>query len=85
MATFWYRFYGKDPHVAVKEEYLILDFVAMIGSVGGTLGLCIGFSFSNFLGFFTNQITQMIRRMKRVREEEKATDYVTKKEVNELR
>ena len=84
-ADFLYRFYGKEPHVDVKEEYLILDFVAMVGSVGGTLGLCIGFSFSNFFVFFTNQFTQMIRRMKRVREEEKATDYVTKQEVNELR
>ena len=83
-AYFWYNFSGKEPHVDVKEEYLILDFVAMVGSVGGTLGLCIGFSFSNFFGFFTNQFKQMIRRLKRVREEEKATDYVTKQEVNEL-
>ena len=30
----------------VYEEYLIFDIVGMIGSVGGTLGMCIGFSFS---------------------------------------
>ena len=30
----------------VIEEYLIFDMVGMIGSVGGTLGMCIGFSFS---------------------------------------
>ena len=33
--------------VTVHEEYLIFDSVAMIGSIGGTLGLCIGFSFAN--------------------------------------
>ena len=31
--------------VNVKEEYLIYDGVAMISAIGGTLGLCIGFSF----------------------------------------
>ena len=30
----------------VHQEYLIFDFTGMIGSVGGTLGMCIGFSFS---------------------------------------
>ena len=30
----------------VYEEYLIFDIVGMIGSVGGTLGMCIGFSFN---------------------------------------
>ena len=33
----------------VYEEYIICDFINMIGSVGGTLGLFIGFSFSNIL------------------------------------
>ena len=30
----------------VQQEYLIFDLVGMIGSVGGTLGMFIGFSFS---------------------------------------
>ena len=38
--------FKSPPKVAVKEEYLIYDAVAMVGAVGGTLGLCIGFSFS---------------------------------------
>ena len=38
------------PHVVVKEEYLIFDFVSMISAIGGTLGLCIGFSFTDFAG-----------------------------------
>ena len=41
-----YKF-GNPAKVNVLEEYLIYDFITMIGSIGGTLGLCIGFSFSN--------------------------------------
>ena len=36
------------PLVTVKEEYVIYDAVAMISAIGGTMGLCIGFSFSDF-------------------------------------
>ena len=37
----------KHEKVKVYEEYLIYDTVAMIGAVGGTLGMFIGFSFRN--------------------------------------
>ena len=40
--------FPNPPKVIVKEEYLIFDMVSMIGAVGGTLGLCIGFSFMEF-------------------------------------
>ena len=33
--------------MTVKEEYLIYDYVGLISSVGGTLGICVGFSFYN--------------------------------------
>ena len=33
----------------VNEEYLIYDTITMISSVGGTLGMCIGFSFTNII------------------------------------
>ena len=46
IAQFVYKF-GNPAKVNVLEEYLIYDFITMIGSIGGTLGLCIGFSFSN--------------------------------------
>ena len=36
----------------VFEEYLIFDIIGMIGSVGGTLGMCIGFSFTNVITIF---------------------------------
>ena len=35
------------PLMTVKEEYVIYDAVAMISAIGGTMGLCIGFSFSD--------------------------------------
>ena len=36
-----------EPTIAINEEYLIYDFVAMISVIGGTMGLCIGFSFDD--------------------------------------
>ena len=38
-------YFTRPPLVTVKEEYVIYDFVAMVSAVGGTMGLCIGFSF----------------------------------------
>ena len=35
--------------VVVHEEYLIYDFTNMVSSVGGSLGLFIGFSFIGFI------------------------------------
>ena len=37
-----YRFAKEE--MDIKQEYLIYDTITMIGSVGGTLGLFIGFS-----------------------------------------
>ena len=34
-----------NSKIKVEEEYLIHDFVGMLGSIGGTLGLFVGFSF----------------------------------------
>ena len=52
--------------VNVKEEYLIYDGVAMISAIGGTLGLCIGFSFYNLASFFTgwleNRLLFLVKR-----------------------
>ena len=36
--------------VTVKEEYLICDLVAVVSAIGGTISLCIGFSFRDFIG-----------------------------------
>ena len=44
----------------VQQEYLIFDLVGMIGSVGGTLGMCIGFSFSGVTTFILDFIQARI-------------------------
>ena len=48
LRRFLYQF-GKLQNVIVHEEYLIYDFIGVIGSAGGTLGLFIGFSFINII------------------------------------
>ena len=39
------------PEITVKEEYLIYDLVSMISAIGGTMGLCVGFSFNDISNF----------------------------------
>ena len=48
----------------VEEEYLVHDFVGMLGSIGGTLGLFIGFS---FLGGLTNLLSHIQSCLKKMR------------------
>ena len=43
--SFNYEF--SNPELTIQyKEHLVFDTITMIGSVGGTLGMCIGFSFS---------------------------------------
>ena len=51
------------PTVIVSEEYLIYDSVGMIGSVGGSLGLFLGFS---FLGLLSDLIDFVQRKLDQV-------------------
>ena len=45
----------QSPEVlTIYEEYLIYDFNGMLGSIGGTLGMFIGFSFSSIIELFIN-------------------------------
>ena len=58
--SFRYRF--TPPHTEkIFEEYLIYDIFNMVGSVGGNLGMWIGFSFtgiiSNFIKMILNKIS----------------------------
>ena len=48
----------------VYEEYLIVDFYGMVGVVGGTLGLFVGFSFFNVITFFIELIKRMYKKYK---------------------
>ena len=45
--------------VTVYEEYLIYDTIGMIGSIGGTLGIFIGFSLSNVISFLINCLRRL--------------------------
>ena len=51
------------PRVHVEDEYLIYDLLAMISSIGGTLGLCIGFSFTEFTAFILRFIERLLNKM----------------------
>ena len=54
---------GSPKNVSVDEEYLIYDFVAMIGAIGGTLGLCIGFSFFDSCGLIISYLEQGFEKL----------------------
>ena len=60
--TFAYKI--SNPKMKVEEEYLVHDFVGMLGSIGGTLGLFIGFS---FLGGLTNLLSHIQSFWKKMR------------------
>ena len=45
--------------VDVHQEFLVYDTIGMIGSVGGTLGMCIGFSFTSSISFVLNVIKKL--------------------------
>ena len=46
--------YSPPYKVLVTQEYLIYDSIGMIGSVGGTLGMFIGFSFYDVVARMAN-------------------------------
>ena len=53
-ATFAFEYRFKQSSVIVYKEYVIYDAISMIGSVGGTLGMCIGFSFTGLVSYIIN-------------------------------
>ena len=60
--------FAKPNEVKVYEEYLIYDVVSMLGAIGGTMGLCIGFSFldvARTLSSFLVKIISYIERQKK--------------------
>ena len=54
-----YYEFAPPMKVTSLQEYLIFDMVGMIGSVGGSLGMCIGLSFSG-LNIFTKYYGKQI-------------------------
>ena len=61
-----YRFMA-PPEVEVHEEYLIQDALGLTGSIGGTLGICVGASIYDFLKFCLKHIIQKLIRFNRQR------------------
>ena len=55
-----YYSFDSPVSVTVHEEYLIYDMISLIGSVGGTLGIGIGFSVTGFVSFLLNMILRII-------------------------
>ena len=56
--------FNKPPIVTVKEEYRIYDLVAMISAVGGTMGLCTGFSFRELTNILLRYIEKAYKCIK---------------------
>ena len=51
-----------NSKIKVEEEYLIHDFIGMLGSIGGTLGLFIGFSFLGGLFHMFNFMQDILKQ-----------------------
>ena len=47
--TYFWTYVFPTKQIEVHEEYLLYDEAGFIGSAGGTLGLFIGFSFSDII------------------------------------
>ena len=56
--------FAAPPRVIVKEEYVIYDAIAMIGAIGGTMGLCIGISFMDCINVLINMVEKGMEKLK---------------------
>ena len=54
--------FNSPPETQVYEEYLILDPVGLVSSIGGTLGICIGASIHGFLTFLLHHLVSILRK-----------------------
>ena len=58
----FFDFSFQNSIMKVEEEFLIHDFVAMLSSIGGTLGMCIGFSFVGLSSFVLGHVQNSIEK-----------------------
>ena len=54
--------YFKQQYLLVNEEVYLIDTIGLIGSVGGSLGLFIGFSFFNYIVDGCNFLLSYIKK-----------------------
>ena len=52
---YWFELRIDVRNVKVNEEYKVYDFNGILGSVGGSLGLFIGFSFLDMMIYFISK------------------------------
>ena len=52
-------FWLEGPKVKVEEEYVVYSFSGIVGTVGGSLGLFIGFSFLDCLFLGVKRLANM--------------------------
>ena len=68
--TYWTQYPGvfkaiiETKVVTMYEEYQVYDFNGFVGSVGGSLGLFIGFSFLDMILYLINKAQDVCRRFK---------------------
>ena len=58
--TFRFGYTIDSNSTTINEEYLVWDGINTIGSVGGTLGMCIGFSFTGLISSLKNILKHLI-------------------------
>ena len=56
----WYYVFS-SKEIEVNEEYVLYDETGVIGAVGGTLGLFIGFSFREIIGYVIKGLKSCVR------------------------
>ena len=55
-----YRMNFVNPHkMTVYKEFLIFDLVGMVSAIGGTMGLCIGLSFTELLSLLLRLVEKV--------------------------
>ena len=67
------------PKISVKEEYLIYDAVSMVSAIGGTLGLCVGFSFTGLISCLLRYLELGIKRIKPMSKQSNTQVFVRQK------
>ena len=70
------------PRTTVREEYLIYDMVALISAIGGTMGLCIGFSFTHFTGTALTLIAKIVEKFQNDRNSKSSKHIQDRSEVD---
>ena len=69
--------------MVVEHEYLIHDFTSMLGSIGGTLGMFIGFSFLGTLSSLLSWFQRLMEHIFSKKAVTESTNIVHVKEANE--